>query len=151
MSSPARTLAPSPARRPTRPAKPAPRPPAKHAPSKKAGSRAAVAARQRLVRRRRAAFWLFAGGLISLLVIGTVTLNALAVQATYHMHLYQQVVSDLSAQQVQLTNQQASLSAPGRVAAWARANGMVQPGSGHTVVLPVPGVVTSDPGGGGNP
>jgi hypothetical protein len=150
MSAPARALAPSPGRRPARPAKPAARPPAKHAPANKRGSFATVAARRRMLRRRRAAFWLFAGGLVSLLVIGTVTLNALAVQTTYHMHLYQQVVNDLSAQQVQLTNQQASLSAPGRVAAWARANGMVQPGSGHTVVLPVPGVVTSDPGGGGN-
>lgn len=156
MSSPARALAPSPARRPTRPAKPPARTPPKHAPAKhapatKRESPAAVAARRRMLRRRRAAFWLFAGLLVSALVIGTVTLNALAVQTTYRMHLYQQVVSDLSAQQIQLTNEQASQSAPGRVAAWARANGMVMPGSGNTVVLPVPGVGSSAPRGEANP
>jgi Cell division protein FtsL. len=104
-----------------------------------------------MLRRRRAAFWLFAGAVISALVIGLVTLNALAVQTTYHMQLYQQEVSDLSAQQIQLTNEEASLSAPGRVAEWARANGMVMPGSGNTVVLPVPGVASATSGGGVNP
>jgi cell division protein FtsL len=151
MSSPARALAPTPARRPSRPARSPARPPAKHAPAKKRESVATVQARRRMLRRRRAAFWLFAGLLVSLLVIGTVTLNALAVQTTYHIHLYQQVVSDLSSQQVQLTNEQATLSAPGRVAAWAQANGMVMPGTGHTVVLAVPGVGTSTPDGGGPP
>ena len=72
-------------------------------------------------------------------------------QTTYRMHLYQQVVSDLSAQQVQLTNQQASRPLPGRVAAWARANGMVMPGSGDTVVLPGPRRRVRGARGGANP
>ena len=153
MSSPARALAPSPTRRPARPATtPTKRPSvkrarAKHAPAKKGES----AARRRMLRRRRAAFWLFAGTLVSLLVLGIVTLNALAVQTTYHMQLYQQIVTDLSGQQVQLTNQQASLSAPGRVAAWARGNGMVMPSTGNTVVLPVPGIGGAVGGGGNHP
>jgi cell division protein FtsL len=80
------------------------------------------------------------------MVVGIVTLNALAVQATYHMQVFRQEVSDLSTQQVQLTDQAATLSAPGRVATWAREHGMQAPGPGNTVVLRVRGFAGSDSG-----
>jgi hypothetical protein len=97
------------------------------------------------------AFWLLAAALVSAMVIGLVAVNALSVQTTYHMHQYQQEVSDLAAQQIELTDRIAALSAPGRVAAWALANGMQVPGPGDTVVLRVPGVVARSTPGPGHP
>jgi cell division protein FtsL len=140
MSVPARQLAPD-RKRPT--AVPAP----KRAPAPKTTREpapravAAPKARRRARRGHRTAFWLFAATVASVMVVGLVAVNALSVQTTYHMHQYQQEVTDLASQQIQLTDEVAALSAPGRVAAWARLNGMQVPQPGDTIVLRVPGVL----------
>ncbi len=73
------------------------------------------------------------------LVIGVVALNAVLAQQSFRIRTLQQDVTTLSGQQVDLTDQVASLSAPGRVADWALANGFVVPTSAPQV-LRVPGL-----------
>ncbi len=97
------------------------------------------------------AFWLLAAALVSAMVMGLVAVSALSVQTTYHGQVFRQEVSDLSSQQIELTDRVAALSAPERVAARARADGMQVPGPGDTVVLRVPGVAAPATSGAGNP
>jgi cell division protein FtsL len=150
MSTPARQLAPVRKRPAARPVpKTAPKTKRTQAPASRPVE--APRARRRARRGHRTAFWLFAAGLVSVMVVGLVAVNALSVQTTYHTNQYQQEVTDLSAQQIELTDQVAALSAPGRVAAWARTSGMQLPGPGDTVVLRVPGVLARSTSGPANP
>ena len=83
---------------------------------------------------------------VSILVMGLVALNAMLVQTTYRMQTVRQQVIDLSEEQVQLTDQVASLSSPENVARWARQHDLTMPEPGDTIILPVPGVASaSDP------
>jgi cell division protein FtsL len=155
MSTPARQLTPDRKGSPPRPApKTAPkttRPKATPGSAPRPRPSTPPQARRRARRGHRTAFWLLAAALVSAMVMGLVAVNALSVQTTYHTHEYLQEVSDLSAQQIELTDQIAALSAPGRVAAWALANGMQVPAPGDTVVLRVPGVLAPPAPGPGNP
>jgi cell division protein FtsL len=95
--------------------------------------------RARARRGHHPVFWLFAGGVVSVLVMGLVAVNALLVQTTYRMQSVQAQVKTLSDRHVQLQEEAASLSSPQRVADWAREHQMVMPGPGATVILRVPG------------
>jgi cell division protein FtsL len=95
--------------------------------------------RARARRGHHPVFWLFAGAVISVLVVGLVAINALSVQTTYRMQSVQAQVKVLSDRHVQLQEAAASLSSPQRVADWAHEHLMVMPKSGATVILRVPG------------
>jgi cell division protein FtsL len=146
MSVPARTLR-SPAPQPTRAPQPAREPSPRPRPSTAPQTRA----RTRTRRWHHPAFFLFAGIVVSVLVMGVVALNAMLVQTTYRMQTVRQQVVDLSQQQVQLADQVASLSSPENVARWAKLHGLTMPKPGDTIILPVRGVAsTSDPARGAN-
>jgi cell division protein FtsL len=92
---------------------------------------------------RHPAFFLFAGVVVSVLVMGLVALNAMLVQTTYGMQTVRTQVADLAEEQVQLSDQVASLSSPETVALWARQHDLAMPQPGDTIILAVPGVVSS--------
>ncbi|HEX9122566.1 MAG TPA: septum formation initiator family protein [Actinomycetota bacterium] len=60
-------------------------------------------------------------------VLGLVTLNALLAQSSFRVDDLQQRIQGLSQQNLELTTEHAKLSAPGRIAAWARRHGMRLP------------------------
>jgi hypothetical protein len=61
------------------------------------------------------------------MVLGLVALNALLAQSSFRVDDLEQRVGVLTQENVELTRQQAALSAPGRIAAWARSHGMRLP------------------------
>ena len=96
----------------------------------------------RSVRRRRRlhpAFLVFAGVIVTVLVVGVVALNALLAQTAFHMREAEARVADLQRANVRLTDEAARLSSPVEVATWARRHGMVTPTAGSVHVLQVPG------------
>lgn len=82
-------------------------------------------------------FMVFSAAIVSLLVIGVVSLNALLVQTEYQIRSAQQQATQLLAEHEALVNDVARLSSPARVAAWARRHDMVAPRD--AVILPIPG------------
>jgi cell division protein FtsL len=61
------------------------------------------------------------------MILGLVTLNALLAQSSFRIDELEQKVTALKQENVELTHEQAALSAPGRIAAWARRHGMRLP------------------------
>jgi hypothetical protein len=92
-------------------------------------------------KRHHLGFVLFASVVLGLLVLGLVTLNAFVAQSSFRIdHLQARV--DAQAQRYQaLERQAARLSAPGRIAAWARRHAMRSPED--ISVLHVPGLQVS--------
>ena len=129
MSAPARSLAPAAAREP-RTRTPAARPPTSPSPSPR-----------RRARRGTPAFWVLTAIVVTALVVGIVSLSALAVQASFHADAIQQRLGGLVQQQRVLREEVAAASAPSRVMRWARGEGMVMPE--RVVILRVP---AADPG-----
>ena len=82
-------------------------------------------------------FMVFSAAVISLLVIGVVSLNALLVQTEYQIRSAQQQAAQMLAQHEALVNDVARASSPARVANWARRHGMVAPRD--AVILPIAG------------
>jgi cell division protein FtsL len=87
-------------------------------------------------------------------VFGIVVLNVLLAQASFHIDEVERRIETLSAAQVDLVREQATLSAPGRIAHWASRHGMRLPddirilhASGRTGVDPA-GADPSSAGGG---
>jgi len=159
VSAPARKLAPTPGR-PARKAPPAPRkaapgpkqPPRKAPAPTTTSTRAAPSVRttaarprptsppQPRVRARRGlhfAFWIFSAGVISVIVVGIVALNAMVVNTTYRIESAQQTLGDLQTQQKSLSTEVARLSSPSRIAEWAATRQMVMPDD--VVILRVEG------------
>jgi cell division protein FtsL len=60
-------------------------------------------------------------------VLGLVTLNALLAQSSFRVDDLEQRIQNLSQENLELTTEHAKLSAPGRIAAWARRHGMRLP------------------------
>ena len=79
----------------------------------------------------------FSAVIVSLLVIGLVSLSALRVQTEYQIRSAQQQATQALNEHQALVNEVAKLSSPARVAAWARRHGMVAPRD--AVILPIPG------------
>jgi cell division protein FtsL len=79
------------------------------------------------VRRGTVGFLVLCAVVLGAPVLGLVTLNALLAQTSFRVDDLQQRIQDLSQQNLELTIQHAELSAPGRVAAWARRHGMRLP------------------------
>ena len=78
-------------------------------------------------RRSRSGFVIFSSVLVGSMVLGLVALNALLAQSSFRVDDLEQRVGVLTQENLELTRQQAALSAPGRIAAWARSHGMRLP------------------------
>ena len=137
---------PQPQRAPRPSRAPAPRP---SAPRPRTTTAAKPKPKTRARRWRHPAFFLFAGIVVSVMVMGLVALNAMLVQTTYGMQTVRQHVVDLSSQQVELKDQVASLSSPENVARWARLHQLTMPAPGDAIILPVPGVASASDQAGG--
>jgi cell division protein FtsL len=146
MSQPARTLParPIPAHLPTpvpsRRARPAPRP---APPPRTAPPRPSTGVNR--ARRSRSGFLILSSVLVGSMVLGLVALNALLAQSSFRVDDLEQRVGVLTQENLELTRQQAALSAPGRIAAWARSHGMRLPD--EIRFLHVPAARTAAPAG----
>ena len=76
---------------------------------------------------------------VTVLIVGVVTLNALLAQTAFQMQAEQDRVETLQRDGVLLTEQAARLSSPVVVATWARRHDMVTPAPGEVHILRVPG------------
>ena len=124
MSAPARSLK-IPTRSTPRPRTPAARPPTSPSPYPR-----------RRARRGTPAFWVLTALIVTGLVVGIVSMSALAVQASIRSDALQQQLGGLIQQQQVLREQVAAASAPSRVMRWARGAGMVMPD--RVVILRIP-------------
>jgi len=81
-------------------------------------------------RRRRQhhlGFALFASVLVSAMVFGIVVLNVLLAQQSFRIDEAERRLEVLGTEHLELVREQATLSAPGRIAAWANRHGMRLP------------------------
>lgn len=139
MSAPARALgAPVAAPRPARPAR-------RGRPAGAVGARRAEARPPAVVPRGRArarrgwvAFAALATALVFLAVTGVVALNALVVQGEFRIEALEERIDGLADAYRVRTEEAARLSAPRRIAAWARRHGMRLPDDVHILHVPGP-------------
>ena len=85
------------------------------------------------------AFWVFAGVVVSAMVVGLVSLNAMRIDAAYKTRLVTEQVRLLTDERRTLVNDVARLSSPSRIGSWAHGQGLVSPAAGDVVILQVPG------------
>ncbi len=95
--------------------------------------------------RHHVGFVVLASILVGSMVLGLVATNALLAQSSFRMQDLSQRIDELSGRYLQLTREAAHLSAPGRIAAWARRHGMRLPDDIH--ILRVPTVDRAAPAG----
>jgi cell division protein FtsL len=146
MSQPARALParPVPAHLPTPVPPRRPRPVPRRAPlPRTAPARPSTGVNQ--ARRNRSGFLILSSVLVGSMVLGLVALNALLAQSSFRVDDLEQRVGVLTQENLELTRQQAALSAPGRIAAWARSHGMRLPD--EIRFLHVPAARTAAPAG----
>jgi hypothetical protein len=82
------------------------------------------------VRRRRQhhlGFFMLATIVLGGMIFAIVLLNVLLAQQSFRIDADEQRIEELSTEHMGLVREQATLSAPGRIAAWARRNGMRLP------------------------
>jgi cell division protein FtsL len=72
-------------------------------------------------------FLVLASIVIGSMLLGLVSLNALLAQTSFRIDEAERRIEALAQEHLELVREQASLSAPGRIAAWARRNGMRLP------------------------
>ena len=119
--------APQPIRRAVAPARaPATRPPIPNPPHRRAR------------RGHHPAFWVFSAVVVSAMVVGLVSLNAMRVDAAYRTRSVAERVRLLTDESRTLVNDVARLSSPSRIGTWARTEGLVNPAPGDVVILQVP-------------
>jgi cell division protein FtsL len=75
---------------------------------------------------------------VTLALVGLVSLQAVLAQSSFHAAELQAHITDLSGRYGVLTSEEAKLSAPGRVQSWALAHGMRPADVGHLVIITVP-------------
>jgi cell division protein FtsL len=146
MSQPARALParPVPAHLPTPVPPRRPRPVPRRAPlPRTAPARPSTGVNR--ARRNRSGFLILSSVLVGSMVLGLVALNALLAQSSFRVDDLEQRVGVLTQENLELTRQQAALSAPGRIAAWARSHGMRLPD--EIRFLHVPAARTAAPAG----
>ena len=78
-------------------------------------------------RQHRIGFAVLASALVATIVFGIVVLNVLLAQSSFRIDEMERRIETLSADHVELVREQASLSAPGRIAHWASRHGMRLP------------------------
>jgi hypothetical protein len=84
-------------------------------------------------------FWISSLVAVSSLTVALVSVNAMRVDAAYEAHVVREELALMSSQHGALVNDVARLSSPSRVGRWARASGLVHPGSSDVVILQVAG------------
>lgn len=94
-------------------------------PSREAAPAPAITTRRR--RRHHVGFAIFATVVLGSMVLGIVSLNALLAQQSFRIDEAERRIEALQTEYLDLVHEQARLSAPGRIAAWARRNGMRLP------------------------
>lgn len=129
MSVPARRL---PERTPARRTTPAPRPaPAERRTTSRPGTR-------RTARRRfHPAFWALTALVLTAIVVSLVSVSAFVVETGFGIDRTEARIAELLDEGERLRRDVAEMSAPGRVARWAKRSGLVMPE--EVVVLQVPG------------
>ena len=88
---------------------------------------------------RAPAFWVFTAVVVSAMVVGLVSLNAMRIDAAYETRLVSERVRLLTDERRTLVNDVARLSSPLRIGTWAHGEGLVSPAAGDVVILQVPG------------
>jgi cell division protein FtsL len=83
--------------------------------------------------------------IVGAMVLALVSLNAVLAKASFQADDLSDRIDRLEAQQLELTSEQAQLSAPGRIYDWARRNGMRLPDDIR--LLHAPDASTKDPAG----
>lgn len=98
-------------------------------------------------------FAILATVVLGSMVLGIVSLSALLAQQSFRIDEAERRMEELTTAQLDLVHEQARLSAPGRIAAWARRNGMRLPddirslhASGDLQTAPAGAADTSSPG-----
>lgn len=89
------------------------------------------------------AFWLLTAAIVSALVVGLVSLNAMRVDAAYRTRSVTERVRLLTDERRILVNDVARLSSPSRIGTWARRSGLAHPAPGDVVILQVPSTAFS--------
>ena len=112
------------------PSRPGTVPPAHRAPplprrEAPVGSLAGTSSAKR--RKHHLGFLVFSAFVVSSMILAIVTLNVLLAQTSFRMDAAQERIDRLTQEQVDLVRHQAALSAPGRIAAWARRHDMRLP------------------------
>ena len=90
-------------------------------------------------------FAVFAGLVVAGLLVMLVCVQVMLAQTSFHASELHDRIAQLSEQYEVMSAQAAQLSAPGRIAEWALAHGMVQADGSHTVILHVAGRGSGDP------
>lgn len=83
---------------------------------------------QRARRRSSSAFWVLTAIVVTVLIVGIVSISALLVRASFRVETIRETLSALQAEHAELTIEAVTLSAPSRIADWARNRGMVRAG-----------------------
>ena len=143
MSQPARRLEPE-RRTPSRPARPAPAR-RRAQPVAPLQQRPAAARRPGPRRRRSIGFVLLASTVVGSMVFGIVVVNVLLAQTSFRIGEAERHLEELSEDHLELVREQATLSAPGRISAWANRHGMRLPDDIR--ILHVPGSGPVEPTG----
>ena len=78
-------------------------------------------------RKHQVGFAIVSAILVAPMLFGIVTLNALLAQMAFRIDEADRRIEELSDEHLSLVHEQAQLSAPGRIAEWARRNGMRLP------------------------
>ena len=101
-------------------------------------------------RRRRSAlgFLVLSFAVLGSMVFGIVVVNVLLAQTSFRISAAEQRLEELSQEHLELVSEQASLSAPGRIAAWASRHGMRLPDDIR--ILHASGGRQADPAGAGS-
>jgi hypothetical protein len=98
---------------------------------------------RRARRGHHSAFWVLTAMVVSAMVVGLVSLNAMRVDAAYRTRSVVERVRLLTDERRTLVNDVARLSSPSRIGTWARGEGLVHPAAGDVVILQVPGTSRS--------
>ena len=95
--------------------------------------------------KRRAGFVVLFCVVVGSMVLGLVSLNALLAKASFRVDDLSTRIDALEVDHLELVSEQAELSAPGRIAEWARRNGMRLPDDIR--LLHAPGASSTAPAG----
>ena len=87
-------------------------------------------------KRHDAGFLVLSSIVVGTMVLGIVSLNVLQAQTSFRIDAQERRIDELAREQVDLVRRQASLSAPGRIAAWARRHGMRLPDDIRSLPMP---------------
>ncbi|HWL90925.1 MAG TPA: hypothetical protein VNP90_06125 [Actinomycetota bacterium] len=98
---------------------------------------------RRARRGHHSVFWILTAVVVSAMVVGLVSLNAMRVDAAYRTRSVVERVQLLIDERRTLANDVARLSSPSRIGSWARGEGLVHPAAGDVVILQVAGSSTS--------